>query len=411
MKTVLYISYDGMTDPLGQSQVLPYLRGLSKRGYRISLISCEKKERFGLYGGEISKICREINIDWHPLNYTKKPPLLSTIRDLRQINKKVKELHKIKQFQLVHCRSYISALAGLKLKHNYGVKMLFDMRGFWADERIDGKIWNVSNPVFKIVYNYFKKKEKEFFIQSDHVISLTESGKQEILSWNLSGVTGGKITVIPCCVDLGLFNPEAISKTQRKKKKQSLGLSDSDFILGYVGSIGTWYMLSEMLDYFILLKREKTNARFLFITGEPPENILAACKEKNIDASDVLITACLHREVPLYISLFDESIFFIRPTYSKKASSPTKQGEIMAMGIPLICNAGVGDTDRIVAKYQSGTVIDEFSSSAYIKSIRSGIAYDRVKTVEGAKDYFSLETGLGRYAEIYSALTGGGETE
>jgi hypothetical protein len=52
----------------------------------------------------------------------------------------------------------------------------------------------------------------------------------------------------------------------------------------------------------------------------------------------------------LNISLFDTSIFFIRPTYSKKASSPTKQGEIMAMGIPLICNYGVGDTDEIVKK-------------------------------------------------------------
>ena len=29
---VLYISYDGMTDALGQSQVLPYLCGLAQRG-------------------------------------------------------------------------------------------------------------------------------------------------------------------------------------------------------------------------------------------------------------------------------------------------------------------------------------------------------------------------------------------
>ena len=39
---ILYISYDGMLEPLGQSQVIPYLGMLSKK-YKIFLISFEKK--------------------------------------------------------------------------------------------------------------------------------------------------------------------------------------------------------------------------------------------------------------------------------------------------------------------------------------------------------------------------------
>lgn len=404
MKTVLYISYDGMTDPLGQSQVLPYLRGLSKNGYQISLISCEKSEQLALHRQTIEQICKEANIEWHPLNYTKKPPLLSTIWDVWKINRKANQLYRKHQFQLVHCRSYISALIGLKLKRNYGIKMLFDMRGFWADERIDGNIWSLSNPVFKTVYNYFKKKEKQFFIQSDHIVSLTENGKQEILSWSLPSVTTEKITVIPCCVDLELFNPEKIKETQQKEKKTALGLTNSDYILGYVGSIGTWYMLPEMLDYFKALKTKKANAKFLFVTGENPETIYSVARQKGIDIADIVITSCLHKEVPLYISLFDESIFFIRPTYSKKASSPTKQGEIMAMGIPLVCNAGVGDTDNIVITYESGMVIENLNEQSYEEAVKKGVLYGRDKTIEGAKEYFSLETGVKRYSEIYKAL-------
>lgn len=398
-----------MTDPLGQSQVLPYLRGLSQKGYQISLISCEKPERFELYREQITRICEEAGIEWHPLNYTKKPPLLSTMWDLRQISKKAKALHLQKQFRLVHCRSYISALAGLKLKRKYGVKMLFDMRGFWADERIDGNIWNVSNPVFKQVYNYFKKKERQFFIQSDHIISLTENGKREILSWNLPSVTHEKMTVIPCCVDLELFDPGKADPGLLSEKRNSLGLSQDDYVLGYVGSIGTWYMLPEMMDYFVWLRKEKPNARFLFVTGDNPGTILSVAKQKNIPPENIYITSCLHKEVPLHLSLFNESIFFIRPSYSKKASSPTKQGEIMAMGIPLVCNAGVGDTDAIVFRYKAGTVIDAFSSSAYEEAVRKGISYDRNRTMEGAKEYFSLETGVERYAAIYEALVRPGE--
>ncbi len=37
----LFIMYDGLTDPLGQSQVLPYLKELSKN-YRFDVIGFEK---------------------------------------------------------------------------------------------------------------------------------------------------------------------------------------------------------------------------------------------------------------------------------------------------------------------------------------------------------------------------------
>jgi len=43
MKRVLYITYDGILEPLGQSQVLNYLESLSDR-HQIHLMSFEKKE-------------------------------------------------------------------------------------------------------------------------------------------------------------------------------------------------------------------------------------------------------------------------------------------------------------------------------------------------------------------------------
>lgn len=53
--------------------------------------------------------------------------------------------------------------------------------------------------------------------------------------------------------------------------------------------------------------------------------------------------AAKRKDVPVLISLMVASVFFILPAYSKKASSPTKQGELMAMGIPVICNDNIGD--------------------------------------------------------------------
>jgi len=49
-KNIIYVSYDGLTDPLGQSQVVPYLTKISNENKKIDIISFEKKEAF-----EISK--------------------------------------------------------------------------------------------------------------------------------------------------------------------------------------------------------------------------------------------------------------------------------------------------------------------------------------------------------------------
>lgn len=403
-KSVLYLSYDGMTDPLGQSQVLPYLRGLSKEGYTFHLISFEKEERFEKFRSTIQAICNEAGIIWHPLKYTKKPPLLSTVYDVQRMKRLAHYLNKEHAFSIVHCRSYIAALVGLGMKRKFDTKFLFDMRGFWADERVDGNIWNLSNPIFKTVYNYFKKKEIQFFLEADHIISLTDNGKKEIESWIELKKNPPKIEVIPCCADLELFDPTKIDPNAIEQKRRELKLNDSDKIIGYVGSIGTWYMLSEMLDCFKVMKKTDPALKFLFVTGENPQNILDKAAQKSISVNDLIITSCLHQEVPLHISLFDVSIFFIRPTYSKKASSPTKQGEIMAMGIPLICNAGVGDTDQIVENYKAGIVLHELNEASYSNITDPSFAFDRVSTIKGAKEFYGLEEGVKRYLMVYNGM-------
>ena len=393
-----------MTDPLGQSQVLPYLTGLSKEGFMYHLISFEKEERFEKNRNHIQTICTSAGIIWHPLTYTKKPPLFSTIYDVQRMKKLAHKLHEQNKFKIVHCRSYISALVGLRMKKRFGTKFLFDMRGFWADERIDGNIWSLRNPVFKLVYSYFKKKEIQFFNQADHIISLTYNGKKEIESWKEFTTKKTLIEVIPCCVDLDLFNPEKIDFSSQNELRNKIGLLPNDYILGYVGSIGTWYMLPEMLDYFVVLKKDKPQAKFLFVTGENPETIFSKAAEKGLSSNSIVVTSCLHKDVPLYISLFNASIFFIRPTFSKKASSPTKQGEIMSMGIPLICNAGVGDTDLVVEKYSAGIVLKELNETAYFSNTGIEKSFNAASTKLGAKEFYGLEVGVKRYLSVYKKL-------
>ena len=145
----LYLTYDGLTDPLGQSQILPYIIGLSRKGHSFTIVSFEKKDIFQMNKNRIEEICQSENIQWHPLSYTKNPPVLATVFDVWKLNKITARLHKSHSYDIVHCRSYITALTGLKLKRKFNVKFIFDMRGFWADERVDGELWYFKNTVYQ----------------------------------------------------------------------------------------------------------------------------------------------------------------------------------------------------------------------------------------------------------------------
>lgn len=403
----LYISYDGMTDPLGQSQVIPYLIGLSKNGYQITLISCEKQERFQKIGETIKNLLTQNNIHWIPVPYSSLPSVLSKQLNLYLIQQKAEQVLKNQQPKIVHCRSYMASLIALKLKKKYGIKFIFDMRGFWADERIEGKIWSLNNPIHKRMYRFFKKKEIEFLQNANYTISLTQNAKDEILSWEEFKNQPIPIEVIPCCADLDLFSKKNIQSNAIKQLKEKLNISDSDFILSYLGSIGTWYMLDEMLDFFVELCKVKPNAKFLFVTPDAENTIINKSKQKNIDTNRIIIRSANRNEVPLYISLSNFSIYFIKPVFSKKASSATKTAEIMGMKIPSIANTGIGDTDAILKESTGGILISDFTIDNYQKAIAqmdSILESDKEKIRETAIKYYSLEKGVERYLKVYKTI-------
>ncbi len=407
MKRVLYLSYDGMTDPLGQSQVLPYIKGLTDKGYEFTILSFEKPDHYATFGKGIHEQLFKGGIQWFPLTYHKKPPVLSTLYDLWQLKRHTKKLHKKNDYKIVHCRSYISALVGLYLKKKYGLKFIFDMRGFWADERVEGGIWDIKNPIFRIIYKFFKKQEKHFLEKSDFTISLTKNAKNEIHNWKHIKNNPIPIQVIPCCADLAHFDKRTVHPEQLYHLRNVHSLKDTDFILLYLGSIGTWYMLDEMLDFFKVLLQYKESAKFLILTKDDASAILAKAVKKGIHDSHIIITSAERAVLPDYLALAHLSIFFIKPVFSKKASSPTKQGELMGMGVPIICNDGVGDTGEIIQKAGAGVVIAGFTVQNYnstCEQIDKLLSLNPEEIREEAKKYYSLTNGVNDYHEVYKKI-------
>src|SRR5688572_9532799 len=112
-RRILFLSYDGMTDPLGQSQVLPYLTGLAARGHHITLVSFEKPERSEAERHAIAALCQTAGIECHPQRYHKWPPVLSAMIDLAIMRRTAGRLHRRQRFDWIHCRTALPALVGL----------------------------------------------------------------------------------------------------------------------------------------------------------------------------------------------------------------------------------------------------------------------------------------------------------
>jgi glycosyltransferase involved in cell wall biosynthesis len=400
VKKILYITYDGLTDPLGQSQILPYLKGLSQCGYRFTILSFEKKDRFQKEKAIIDQLTEESNIDWVPLSFTINPPLLSKFYDAVRMKNKAAELQRKKGFDMVHCRSYVAADAGLYLKKKFGVKFFFDMRGFWADEKKDGS-WNVKNPVFNRIYKFYKNKETEYLKNADYIISLTEAGKKEMNTWQ-SLKKNIPVSVIPCCADMVHFS--LTDAEQKKKARESLQIKDGELVLSYLGSVGTWYMLSEMLLFFKAAKRKYPGAKFLFITHAPRQFIDQRITEFNLDTNDFIITQAPRKNVPDLVKASDINISFIKPVYSKISSSPTKLGEVLSMGIPVVVNSGVGDVEQTVENANAGYVLHDFKEDDFKKAVEAIpelLQKSPAAIRQAIKPIYDLEKGIQSYLSCY----------
>jgi len=403
-KHILYISYDGMTDPLGQSQVLPYILGLVKKGYHFTLISFEKTDRYQKYGDQILALIGDQPVEWIPESFTARPPMLSKLYDVNKMMSRAESVIRRRKIHLIHCRSYVPAGVGLRLKKKYNIPVLFDMRGFWVDERVDNGQWKLANPFYKMLFNIYKKKEQQYFNKADHIISLTATGKEELIQ--RYHVPELKVTVIPCCVDVDHFDYRKIDLSAKDRLKRSLGISEDQQVLTYLGSLGGTYLTGEMLAFFVSLKKRYRDAKFLFITPTSEAHVLEAVASVGLRADDIVVRSSQRKDVPLYLSLSTWSIFFYEDNYSRKACSPTKQGEIMAMGLPFICN-DIGDTGNIVKISKAGMLVKEFSSSGYddvISQMDQLSASDPSSIRNEAVRFFDLSLGIERYWMVYQKL-------
>lgn len=405
-RRVLFISYNGMLDPLGQTQVLPYLRELAQRGVQFTLLSFERAKAFEPEGvsrcNDLRNELRTQGIEWHWLRYHQRPSVPATIYDVIVGTLKAKSLVKRNRIEMVHARAHIPATIALALKRILGTKMIFDLRGLMAEEYVDAGHWREGS----LPYRLTKAAERRILASTDGIVTLTERIWPIIKDWD--GLRGRDVphAVIPCCVELSLFE---FSEAERAKRRAELGLS-SQFTIVYSGSLDGWYLTEQMADFFAFFSKQRSDSHLVWLTNGSHDRVKQLMKDRNITPDRFSVLSVEARLVPSYLAAADAGLSFIKRCVSKLASSPTKNAEYLACGLPLIINTGIGDSDALVNEWKAGVLVEDFTEVEYA---RSGNLIEKMAAEPDARQrarfvaerLFDLQTvGTERYAALYERV-------
>lgn len=377
---VFYVSYDGMGEPLGRSQVLAYLFRLAPE-YDITLFSFEKPDAdIAALASEL----REHGISWRPLRYHKRPPVVSTLLDCVSGWMAMVKAARESRPDIVHVRSYVPALMALWARRWTSDALVFDMRGFWADERVEGGIWPPDNVLYSALYRLAKWCEGRFLARAAAVVTLTQASVPHIRQ--RGGRSDLSVDVIPTCVDLQRFVLRPPDEAGRR--------------LTWCGSIGTWYRFD------LVPPLARTVGLPLQVLTRQTDLARSA-----LDGLPATVRALPPDEVPTALRRGDIGISLCVSSFSKIASAPTRFAEYLAAGMPVIVNAGIGDVAAIVEQYEVGVVLrGEDSGAMHDAATRLQALLEREdlseRCREVARELFDVEAGSSSYARIYRRLLG-----
>ncbi len=393
MAEVLYVSYTGLLEPLGQSQVLAYLERLA-RYHRITLITFEQDLPSARQQAmkDVKTRVEGAGIRWHIQPYHQRPPLLARLWDVVKGRRMVRSCLRDHAVDIIHVRSFLPALMVAWPSFPGRAKLLFDIRGFWIDERVDmGKLRAGG-----IFYRLLKKMESVVYHQSSAVVSLTHAGKA-VIERSFPALCG-RVYVIPTCTDLGRFTGSL--------QKPDTG----EVCLGYLGSTKSWYLFDECLNFFRQLLEQRPDALLLVVNRGDHGYIRDRLHAMGVPPESVEICAATPDEVPALLGRMSALVSFVRPSEAKRASAPTRLGEALAAGVPVITNAGVGDVAELFEGAGVGPCLQSFSRvevdhavAEVLRLIADPEISRRCRRL--AETNFSLERGVKAYDAIYQSLT------
>ena len=394
LSNTLYLTRTGLMEPLGQSQVFAYLRGLS-RDHAITLITYEKPEDRADTArmARAREACAAHNIRWLPQEFRPRPKIIAPALSMARMSWLVWREVRGGRVRLIHARSYIPAAVSLLVHRLTGVPFIFDMRALWPEELITAKRLKRGS----ILHRAIVAVERACLRDAAAVVSLTHTAVDHLKREYTKELDGQRIEVIPTCADLDRFTPAP--------EKRAVPA-----VHGCIGTIlSGWFRTDWLAAWLSTVAMDNPEARFDIVTRDDADRVRTALDPQGALGDRLSIGPRPSEKMPDAVRGHDLSVMFFTDGLSKLGSAPTRLAEVLGCGLPVVANEGVGDVAGIVRQNKVGVIVDG-PDPAQMRA-----ALDELKVLMKDPDLpgrcrataeviFSLENGTKAYRDIYSSI-------
>ena len=370
---VTYLSVDPVTSTVGASQVLAYVERLAERGVGVDLHSFEHR-----VDEAIAADLARHGVVWTPHRFGGRGARAGFGRVARLARS-------IRGADLVHARSDMAAAAAM---WSGAERWLWDVRSFWADQKVATGVFSARSTQAWV----FQRIERRAAVGSRHVVALTQSAIDE-LDQRYGGVVGPKATVVTTCVDRRRFKPSPMPGTDPVR-------------LLLAGTLNRFYDVPTMLDLVAELR-----------TRRPVELLVASPGgtdwDPELESVGAVRISATPGEMPALIASCHAGLSVCRDDagISLVAAMPTKIGEFLAVGRPVIVNSGLVDAASMVDGADAGVVVDasagglEDAATRLLELLDDDATPGRATGL--AAGFFDLDAGVDKLLEVYRRISTG----
>ena len=247
------------------------------------------------------------------------------------------------QYDLVYSHYWLSAWVGRRLQVWWGVPHMVMFHTLGAVKNALGV--GEKEPELRI------KTERCLVKNCQRIVAATEREKEDLI-WHYNA-SPGTISVIPCGVNLELFQP-----VDRELAKQQVGLNGDKSIL-FVGRIEPLKGIDKLLMAMTYLKNKK-RLRLLLIGGgqnsrREMERLQRLSRELQIQDSVTFLGVIRQEELPRFYSAVDVCVV---PSYYESFGLVAL--ESLACGTPVVATK-VGSAESIIRQGETGYVVADNS--------------------------------------------------
>jgi glycogen synthase len=326
-------------------------------------------------------------------------PFIREVRLMKALQERIEDVIKAEKPDIIHAHSpSLNGIPALRAGRKFGIPVVYEVRALWEDAAVDHGTFHDGS--FK--YGLSRFVETKLFKSVNALFAICEGLKKEMVS---RGIPDEKVTVIPNCVDTGVFYPMDCNL----KIADRYGLKDK-IVYGFIGSFYHYEGVDLLIDSFRNVLKKNRDIRLLLV-GDGPERsaLFEKAAKKGLLGKIIFTGKVSHEDVTKYYSVIDFLIYPRKRIRLTELVTPLKPLEAMAMG-KVVIGSDVGGIKELITNSKDGFLfkagdVDNLSilltELAFKKEGFQEISKTAIETVQKKHRW---EIAIKKYLSVYKRL-------